>query len=113
MNRGTARVDPYRGSTPRIWAARRTRHDHGPIPGVAAIVGARHTDRQSTLLVRTDGNLLDPAWTVHDVTLEDVILTYLADRDGSALRYCQTVRVRLARSEGVTRVNQWLKLRKG
>ena len=23
-------------------------------------------------------------------------------------RYCQTVRVRLARSEGVTRVNQWL-----
>jgi len=26
-------------------------------------------------------------------------------------RYCQTVRAWLARSEGVTRVNQWLKLR--
>jgi ABC-type multidrug transport system ATPase subunit len=57
------------------------RQDHGPIPGVAAIVRASHTDRQSTLVVRTDGNPLDPKWTVHDLALEDIILTYLADRD--------------------------------
>ncbi len=31
---------------------------------------------------------------------------------GGACWYCQTVRARRARSEGVTRVNQWSKLRK-
>ena len=43
----------------------------------------------------------------------------VAGEGGSSLdnvgtgRYCQTGRVRLARSEGVTRVNQWLKPRNG
>jgi ABC-2 type transport system ATP-binding protein len=60
------------------------RHDRGPIHGVAEIVRASHTDRQSTLLVRTDGDLIDPVWTVHDSTLEDVILAYLADRGAPA-----------------------------
>ncbi len=60
------------------------RHDRGPIRGVAEIVRASHTDRQSTLLVRTDGDLIDPMWTVHDATLEDVILAYLADGDVAA-----------------------------
>ena len=55
------------------------RHEGDPIPGVAAVVRASHTDRQSTLLVRTDGPITDPAWTVLDVTLEDLILAYLAD----------------------------------
>ena len=40
------------------------RHDGEPIAGVAAVVRASHTDRQSTLLVRTDGPVTDPAWTV-------------------------------------------------
>ncbi len=31
--------------------------------------------------------------------------------EGGTCRYCQTVRVRPARTEGVTRVNQWLTLR--
>jgi ABC-2 type transport system ATP-binding protein len=60
------------------------RHTGGPIPGVAAIVRASHTDRQSTLLVRTDGPITDPAWAVHDVTLEDLILAYLADGETEA-----------------------------
>jgi ABC-type multidrug transport system ATPase subunit len=55
------------------------RHDGGPIAGVAAVVRASHTDRQSTLLVRTDGTVDDPLWTVREVTLEDLILAYLAD----------------------------------
>ncbi|HEU5108420.1 MAG TPA: ABC transporter ATP-binding protein [Micromonosporaceae bacterium] len=59
------------------------RHDGGPIPGVAAIVRASHTDRQSTLLVRTDGPV-DPAWREQDASLEDVILAYLADSDARA-----------------------------
>ena len=43
------------------------------------MVRASHTDRQSTLLVRTDGPITDPSWTVREVGLEDLILAYLAD----------------------------------
>jgi ABC-type multidrug transport system ATPase subunit len=57
------------------------RHDGRAIPGVAAVVRASHTDRQSTLLVRVNGPLDDPTWTVRDVTLEDLILAYLAEGD--------------------------------
>ena len=55
------------------------RHGDGPIPGVAAIIRASHTDRQSTLLVRTDGPVDDPRWEAREVTLEDMVLAYLAD----------------------------------
>ncbi|MEU0561998.1 ABC transporter ATP-binding protein [Dactylosporangium sp. NPDC006015] len=55
------------------------RHHGEPIGGVAAVVRARHTDRQSTLLVRVTGRVTDPSWTVHELTLEDLILAYLSD----------------------------------
>jgi ABC-2 type transport system ATP-binding protein len=61
------------------------RDDRGEIPGVAAIVGARHTARQSTLLVRLDGSAFDRPWDVHEVSLEDVVLAYLADATVGAL----------------------------
>ncbi|HVW43381.1 MAG TPA: ABC transporter ATP-binding protein [Amycolatopsis sp.] len=55
------------------------RHDDNVgIPGVAEVIKASHTDRQSTLLARVDGPV-DPLWTAHQVTLEDLILAYLAD----------------------------------
>ncbi|HZM78341.1 MAG TPA: ABC transporter ATP-binding protein [Candidatus Limnocylindrales bacterium] len=57
------------------------RHDGAPVAGVRSILQASHTDRQSTLLVRTTGEIADPNWTVHDVTLEDVILAHLAMDD--------------------------------
>jgi ABC-2 type transport system ATP-binding protein len=57
------------------------RHGNDPIPGVAAVVRGSHTDRQSTLLVRTNRPITDPAWNVREVTLEDLILAYLADGD--------------------------------
>jgi ABC-2 type transport system ATP-binding protein len=55
------------------------------IAGVASIVSASHTERQSTLLVRTDGPIHEPAWDVHEVTLEDLVLAYLADDSIGAL----------------------------
>jgi ABC-2 type transport system ATP-binding protein len=55
------------------------RHGGAPIDGVGAVVRASHTARQSTLLVRTSGDVLSPEWTVHDVTLEDLVLAYLAE----------------------------------
>jgi ABC-2 type transport system ATP-binding protein len=61
------------------------RHTGEPITGVQAVVRATHTARQSTLLARVDG-VVDPEWTVHDVTLEDIILAYLADSDTTVTR---------------------------
>ncbi len=41
------------------------------------VVEASHTDRQSTLVVRSDGPVLDPAWTIEPVSLEDLVLAYM------------------------------------
>lgn len=51
------------------------------IPGVAKVIRASHTDRQSTLLVRTDGPLDPSVWTTYEVSLEDLVLAYLADAE--------------------------------
>ena len=48
------------------------------IAGVERIISAADAERQGTLLVRTNGQVVDPAWEQHDVTLEDVVLAYLA-----------------------------------
>jgi ABC-2 type transport system ATP-binding protein len=60
-------------------------HD-AEIRGVT-VVQERRTDRQATLLVRgyDPATRLDPQWTVHDVTLEDLVLAYLANRSAGAL----------------------------
>ncbi len=54
-------------------------------PGAATVIRASHTDRQSTLLVRAKGPIHDPAWSVHDVSLEDLVLAYLADASAGTL----------------------------
>ncbi len=59
-----------------------------------AVVQESHTEKQSSLLVRLDqraernelGRLRhDPQWTVRDVTLEDLVLAYLATPSAGAL----------------------------
>ena len=42
------------------------------------VVEARHTDEHSTLLVRSDGPVTDPRWTVEPVSLEDIVLAYMS-----------------------------------
>ena len=42
------------------------------------ILTSNGTGRQCTLLVHTHGPIVDPAWEVRDVSLEDIILAYLA-----------------------------------
>jgi ABC-2 type transport system ATP-binding protein len=61
------------------------RADQPPIAGVAQVVRASHTDRQASLLVRTGGPIRDPAWKVHDITLEDLVLAYLAEPSAGTL----------------------------
>jgi ABC-2 type transport system ATP-binding protein len=48
-----------------------------PLPSNQHVISARHTDRQSTFLVRTDAPIHDPAWTVTELTLEDLVLAYM------------------------------------
>jgi ABC-2 type transport system ATP-binding protein len=42
------------------------------------VIEASHTDRQSTLIVRTDTPIDDPQWTVEKLSLEDLVLAYMA-----------------------------------
>jgi len=41
------------------------------------VVTSVRTPRQVTLTVRLDGPILDPAWEVHDLGLEEIVLAYL------------------------------------
>ena len=47
------------------------------LPADQTVIEASHTDRQSTVLVRCDGPVLDPAWTVEELSLEDIVLAYM------------------------------------
>jgi ABC-2 type transport system ATP-binding protein len=54
------------------------RRDPRTLPANQVVVEESHTDKQSTLLVRTEEPILDPAWTVRPVTLEDLVLAYMS-----------------------------------
>jgi ABC-2 type transport system ATP-binding protein len=47
------------------------------LPADQEVIEESHTDRQTLLLVRTEQPILDPAWTITPVTLEDVVLAYM------------------------------------
>jgi ABC-2 type transport system ATP-binding protein len=53
------------------------RQDAGAIAHLHDIVQATNTQRQTTLLVRTNGHIWDASWQVHNVSLEEIILAYL------------------------------------
>jgi ABC-2 type transport system ATP-binding protein len=54
------------------------RRDPGSLPAGQVVITESHTDKQSSLLVRTDGPVLDPAWAVRPVSLEDLVLAYMS-----------------------------------
>lgn len=62
------------------------RRDPGSLPDGMQVISASHTDVQSTLLVRTNRPVLDPAWTVSEVTLEDLVLAYMSQATGRGRR---------------------------
>jgi ABC-2 type transport system ATP-binding protein len=47
------------------------------LPADQHVVQASHTDRQSTYVVRTDSPILDPAWSIAALGLEDLVLAYM------------------------------------
>jgi ABC-2 type transport system ATP-binding protein len=63
------------------------RRDAARLPSDQHAIEESHTDRQSTLLVRSDGPILDPAWVVEQVNLEDLVLAYMRQAaDGTPTR---------------------------
>ena len=50
----------------------------GASPENQVVIDSSYTDRQSTLLVRSDGPITDPAWTVEAVSLDDLVLGYMS-----------------------------------
>jgi ABC-2 type transport system ATP-binding protein len=62
------------------------RHDRGALPSDQQVIGESHTDRQSTLIVRTESPILDPGWSVEQLDLEDLVLAYMSRAIGQGRR---------------------------
>jgi len=78
----TGDVDALLASHRRLTGPRR---DPSTLPASQTVIEASHLDKQSTLLVRTDDPVVDPAWTITPVSLDDIILAYMRQaRDGNA-----------------------------
>lgn len=61
-----------------------SRRDAGAVPRDQEIIRCSHTDRQTTLLVRTTQPILDPRWVVSDIGLEDLVLAYMSATGSAA-----------------------------
>lgn len=70
------------------------RRDPASLGSDQQVIEARHTEQQTTLLIRSDAPIDDPAWTIEQVDLEDLVLAYMrqaadgasADRPMSSAR---------------------------
>jgi ABC-2 type transport system ATP-binding protein len=67
-------IDQLLGSHHRLVGPRR---DPNSLPANQEVIEAIHADRQSTLIVRTDEPIHDPAWTVEQLSMEDLVLAYM------------------------------------
>ena len=58
------------------------RRDTSTLPAGQQVVSASSTDRQTTVVIRTDQAVHDPSWAVGSLGLEDVVLAYMAHPTG-------------------------------
>ena len=68
-------VEDLLASHYRLTGARR---DPADLPPGAEVIEESHTDRQSTLIVRSATPIDDPSFTVEQITLEDLVLAYMS-----------------------------------
>ncbi len=66
----------------------------GSIRGVREVVRERYSGRQLTMLVTTDGPIVDPSWTVDPVSLEELLLAYMAPERMPNVRKMERVALR-------------------
>jgi ABC-2 type transport system ATP-binding protein len=71
----TGEVEELLASHHRLTGPRR---DPASLPSDQEVIEASHTDRQSTLLIRSHNRILDPAWTVEEISLENLVLAYMS-----------------------------------
>jgi ABC-2 type transport system ATP-binding protein len=67
------------------------RKDTAPIERTHEVVQTVTTARQSTLLVRLGGPVIDPAYQTEDVTFEELVLAYMGADEAAAGRHLTTV----------------------
>jgi ABC-2 type transport system ATP-binding protein len=67
------------------------RKDTGPIEQTHKIVQTVATARQSTLLIRLGGPVIDPAYQAEDVTLEELVLAYMGADEVAAGKHLAAV----------------------
>ena len=75
------------------------------LPPNLSVIESSQTERQATLIVRGERPILDPAWTVEHVGLEDMALAYMREK--------RERRIRSAESDGGVAVIRltWLQFR--
>ncbi len=76
-------VDDLLGTHRRVTGARR---DLDSLLPLVETIEESHTDRQSTLIVRSSTPIDDPAWAVEELTLEDLVLAYMAQASTAPAR---------------------------
>jgi ABC-2 type transport system ATP-binding protein len=79
----TGEVDDLLASHRRVSGPRQ---DRTTLPARHTVIEESHVDKQSTLLIQTHEPILDPAWTVTPVTLDDVVLGYMRQARDAAPR---------------------------
>ena len=67
------------------------RKDTTAIEKAHTLVQAERTARQTTLLLRTNGPVIDPAFEAADVTLEELVLGYMGQNAPAAYAHLSTV----------------------
>ncbi len=72
-----------------------TRQAFDNLPASAHVIESSHTDRQTTATVWSAEPVLDPAWSIETVTLEDLVLAYMSQAEDQ--------RRQLVRSKGGAR----------
>ena len=54
------------------------RRDPAALPASQQVISASHTDRQTTLLARSDTPIAEPGMAVDHIGLEDLVLAYMS-----------------------------------
>jgi ABC-2 type transport system ATP-binding protein len=67
------------------------RKDTAPIERAHTVVQTVTTPRQTTLLVRLGGPVIDPGYQVEDVTFEELVLAYMGADEAAAGKHLTTV----------------------
>src|SRR5262245_56994875 len=71
-------------ATHRLGTGRRC--EAAELPPDWQVISASHTDRQSTLLIRSPNPVGDAGWTVAEISMEDLVLAYMSNATVAPIR---------------------------